>query len=68
MLPPDHPDLALSYNNVAWSYYRLGDLPEAVRYMRRAADIITRSSLPETHPDRIDYPKWAEEFEQKLNT
>ena len=67
VLPQDHPDLALSYNNVACTYYRLGDLPEAVWHMRRAAEIIVRSSLPETHPDRIDYPKWAELLEQILN-
>lgn len=67
VLPQDHPHLALSYNNVAWTYYTLGDLPEAVRHMRRAADIITRSSLPETHPDRVNFPKWAADFEQELN-
>jgi hypothetical protein len=33
--------------------------------MRRAADILSRSSLPETHPHRIECSKWADEFEQK---
>ena len=67
VLPHDHPDLAASYNNVAWTYYTLGDLPEAVRHMRRAAEIITRSSLPETHPYRGNFPKWAARFEKELN-
>ena len=31
--------------------------------MRRAADIINRSTLPEIHPDRVNFNKWAEEME-----
>ena len=64
-LPPDHPDLALSCNNIAWTYHELGDFPSAARFMGRAAEIIGRSSLPKNHPDRINYPKWAAEFEKK---
>ena len=33
--------------------------------MRRAADIIICSSLPETHPDRVDYNKWAGELKRE---
>ena len=33
--------------------------------MRRAADIISRSDLPKTHPNRINYPKWADDLEKQ---
>ena len=65
MLPGNHPSLALSFNNVAWTYYGLGRIGEAATHMRRAADIINRSALPETHPDRVNYNKWADRFERE---
>ena len=64
-LPQEHPDLARSCNNIAWTYHDLGDFQSAARFMSRAADIISRSSLPKAHPDRTNYPKWAAEFEKK---
>ena len=66
-LPPDHLKLALSCNNIAWAYHELGDFPSAVRFMDRAAEIIDRSSLPKTHPQQINYPKWAAEFKKKAD-
>lgn len=66
-LPPDHPHLATSCNNIAWTYHELGDFPSAARFMDRAAEIIGRSSLPKTHPDRISFPKWAAELRQKAD-
>lgn len=63
VLPGNHPSLAMSCNNTAWIYYVLGRIREAADYMRRAAQIINRSSLPENHPDRVNYNKWAEEME-----
>ena len=63
VLPGNHPSLALSFNNIAWTYYRLGRIGEAATHMRRAADIINRSTLPETHPDRVNYNKWADRLE-----
>ena len=65
VLPPEHPDLALSCSNIACIYHNRGDFINAVPYMRRAADIIERSDLPKTHPDRVKYTKWAAEFEKK---
>lgn len=59
VLPADHPDIAKSCGNIACTYYDMGNLQEAARMMRRAADIISKSSLPENHPDRINYPQWA---------
>ena len=35
--------------------------------MDRAAEIIDRSSLPKTHPDRISFPKLAAEFKKKAD-
>ncbi|MBQ4550388.1 MAG: tetratricopeptide repeat protein [Oscillospiraceae bacterium] len=64
-LPPEHPRLALYCHNIAWTYHDLGDFVRAAPYMRRAADIIERTDLPKTHPDRVDYPKWADELEKK---
>ena len=63
VLPGNHPSLALSFNNIAWTYRDLGRLDEAAEHMRRAADIINRSTLPENHPQRVNYNKWAEELE-----
>ena len=65
VLPPDHPNLAVSYYNAAWAYHELRNLSTAAQYMRRAADIISRSSLPKTHRYRINFPKWADQFEQE---
>ena len=64
VLPGNHPSLAQSCNNIAWTYYRLGRLEEAATYMRRAADIINRSALPEHHPNRVNYNKWADIMEE----
>ena len=63
VLPGNHPDLALSCSSIAWTYYALGRIGEAAAHMRRAADIINRSSLPETHPNRVNYNKWADRLE-----
>ena len=64
VLPVNHPSLAQSFNNIAWTYHALGRIGEAATHMRRAADTINRSALPETHPDRVDYNKWADQMEQ----
>ena len=65
VLPPTHPDLALSCNNIACIYHNQGDFIQAASYMRRAAEIISHSDLPKTHPNRINYLKYADEFEKK---
>ena len=65
VLPGNHPDLALSCNNIAWTYHALGRIGEAATHMRRAADIINRSTLPETHPHRVNCNKWADRFERE---
>ena len=65
VLPGNHPDLAQSFNNIAWTYHALGRIGEAATHMRRAADIINRSALLETHPDRVNCNKWADRLEQE---
>jgi tetratricopeptide (TPR) repeat protein len=65
VLPGNHPDLAQSFNNIAWTYYALGRIGEAATHMRRAADIINRSTLPETHPHRVNFNKWADRLESE---
>ena len=65
VLPGNHPSLALSFNNIAWTYYALGRIGEAATHMRRAADIINRSTLPENHPQRVNFNKWADRFERE---
>ena len=65
VLPGNHPSLARSFNNIAWTYYRLGRFGEAATHMRRAADIINRAALPETHPHRVNFNKWADRFERE---
>ena len=63
VLPGNHPSLARSFNNIAWTYYRLGRIGEAAAHMRRAVDIINRAALPETHPHRVNFNKWADRLE-----
>jgi len=45
----------------------MGQLQDAAQYMRRAADIISKSSLPEDNPYRVNYPSWADQFEKEAN-
>ncbi len=66
VLPANHPHLAQSCNNLAWTYYEKGDLPEAAQYMCRAAEIISCSSLPENHFDRVKFNKWADQLEEMV--
>jgi hypothetical protein len=33
--------------------------------MRRAAEIINRSALPDTHPHRVNFNKWAGELKRE---
>ena len=64
-LPANHPDLAESCGNIAWTYHEMGKFLDAAQYMRRAADIISLSSLPPAHPRREDTLKLAQQFERE---
>ncbi|CAF1589293.1 unnamed protein product, partial [Rotaria magnacalcarata] len=48
-LPPTHPDLAQSYNNIGTTYYGMGEYSKALSYLEKALAIY-RNSLPPTHP------------------
>ena len=49
VLPPDHPDLARSYNNVGCTYGALGDHGKELEYQLKALGIFERV-LPLEHP------------------
>ena len=53
VLPPDHPDLATSINNLGFDRYRLSQYEEAEELYQRALDIRERV-LPENHPAIAD--------------
>ncbi|CAF4410244.1 unnamed protein product, partial [Rotaria magnacalcarata] len=48
-LPPTHPELATSYNNIGTTYYGMGDYSKALSYLEKALSI-RQKSLPPTHP------------------
>jgi hypothetical protein len=56
VLPPNHPDIALSVYNVSLSYRRAGNILLALDRARQAL-LVWRSSLPASHP----YVKLAEQ-------
>ena len=61
-LPENHPYLAISYSNIAMIHHGVGNLQDAAQYMRRAEDSISRSSLPKTHPYRVNITNLAVRF------
>ena len=44
--PPEHPDLAASYNNIGDTYYDLGDHRKALEYHKKAVAIYEKSLPP----------------------
>jgi tetratricopeptide (TPR) repeat protein len=50
MLPPNHPDLAMSYNNIGLVYYNMSEYPKALSSHEKALEI-RRQTLPENHSD-----------------
>ena len=48
-LPPNHPDLANSYNNIGMVYNNMGEYSKALSYLQKAHDIWVQV-LPHTHP------------------
>ena len=49
-LPSNHPDLALSYNNIGAVYYNMGEYSKALSSFEKALEI-RKQSLPSNHPD-----------------
>ena len=50
VLPPEHPSLAISYNNVGITYAYMKDFSKAVEYLEKALEI-REKVLPPEHPD-----------------
>jgi tetratricopeptide (TPR) repeat protein len=51
LLPPNHPNLGASYNNIGLVYEHMGDYSKAHSFYKRAVEI-TQSSLSADYPDR----------------
>jgi tetratricopeptide (TPR) repeat protein len=49
-LPPNHPDLAKSYNNIGLVYYNMGDYSKALSSHEKSL-AIKQQSLPPNHPN-----------------
>lgn len=50
ILPSDHPDLAISYNNLAQMYRALGEHQKNLEFIQKAL-AIREKALPSDHPD-----------------
>ena len=48
-LPPNHPDLATSYNNIGGVYKNTGEYSKAFSYYEKAVEILQKT-LPANHP------------------
>ena len=49
-LPPNHPDLAISYNNIGSVYDKMGEYSKALSSYEKALEI-RQKTLPPNHPD-----------------
>ena len=49
-LPPNHPDLATSYSNIAAVYQNMGEYSKALSLHEKALEIVQKT-LPPNHPD-----------------
>jgi len=49
-LPPNHPDLAKSYNNIGLVYNSKGEYDKALEFYQKSLEI-NLISLPPNHPD-----------------
>jgi tetratricopeptide (TPR) repeat protein len=64
-LPPNHPDLGASYNNIGVVYDNMGNHLEALLFYERAAKI-GQSSLPANHPDLQQWTKNLDNVKKKI--
>ncbi|CAF4362467.1 unnamed protein product, partial [Rotaria sordida] len=48
-LPSNHPDLAISYNNIGSVYFEIGEYQKALPFFERALNIL-KQSVPANHP------------------
>ena len=66
MLPPNHPLLATSYNNIGLVYKNMGEYSKALSYLQKAYDIRVKA-LPSTHPHLIGTKNWIEQVKTMLS-
>ena len=64
-LPPNHPDLASSYNNIGVVYENLKDYPKALSYYQKAQEI-WQKSLPPGHPHIATVKRNIERLKSKM--
>jgi tetratricopeptide (TPR) repeat protein len=64
-LPPNHPDLAMSYNNVGNVYLNMDDYPKALSSYKIPLEI-QKQSLPPNHPNLQTYRNNLEDMKTKL--
>ncbi|CAF4130683.1 unnamed protein product, partial [Adineta steineri] len=64
-LPPNHPDLAASFNNIGLVYKKMNKYSEAYSSHQRAVQI-AQKSLPTNHPDFEGYRQNLERIKRKL--
>jgi tetratricopeptide (TPR) repeat protein len=64
-LPPNHPDFAMSYNNIGGVYRNMGEYSKALSFYKRTIDI-GQHSLPSNHPHLNKYRKNLYKLKKKL--
>ena len=64
-LPPNHPDLATSYNNIASVYYNLKEYSKALELFEKALEI-RLEKVPPGHPHIANTERWIELVKQKM--
>ena len=66
VLPPNHPNLATSYNNIGLLHHSTGEYSKALSYLQKAYDIDVKV-LPSTHPHLIDTKNSIERVKKMLS-
>ena len=64
-LPPNHPDLAQSYNNIGAVYDNMGEYSKAHSFYERAVEN-GQQSLPSNHPELQKWRRNLENVKKKL--
>jgi tetratricopeptide (TPR) repeat protein len=64
-LPPNHPDLAISYNNIGTMYMNMRNYSKAGSFYQRAMEI-GQQSLPSNHPHLQIYGESLDRVNQQL--
>ena len=65
VLPPNHPDIAMSLYNFSLSYERAGDMRRAVECAREALSI-WQAALPPSHPHVMAAAKNVRRLESRI--